>query len=195
MIAFSFVCVWECHIPAPFSSFWTAVTVCTSMHCQYNESVYRKEQHASWELIRFRKQVLTLLTLETLKWILPRPTCLCMESRYNICPFDSNHFKLHFNRLFLIRFQKIAFLQHTSRVRHKDCVQIVKIWTFMNCGNFDVDTFVSDVFMSKLDSLLSVTCRHCSVHTVRMESRSNMCLFNRCQFDSNLLLFTPFLTI
>ena len=60
----------------------------------------------------------------------------------------------------------------------------------MNGGNFEADTFASDVFLSKLGSLLSVTCRHCSVHTVRMESRSNMCLFY-----SNLLIFTPFLTV
>ena len=30
---------------------------------------------------------------------------------------------------------------------------------------------------------------------VRMESRSNMCMFDKRQFDSNLLLFTPFLTV
>ena len=65
----------------------------------------------------------------------------------------------------------------------------------MNGGNIEVDTFANDVFMSKLGSLLSVTCRHCSVHTVRMESRSNMCLFDKRQFDSNLLLFTPFLIV
>ena len=35
---------------------------------------------------------------------------------------------------------------------------------------------------------------HCSVHTIRMESRSNMCLFDKRQFYSNLLLFTPFPT-
>ena len=38
--------------------------------------------------------------------------------------------------------------------------------TFMNCGNLEEDTFVSDVVMSKLGSLLSVTCRHCSVRSL-----------------------------
>ena len=33
----------------------------------------------------------------------------------------------------------------------------------MNGGNFEVDTFASDVFMSILGSFLSMTCRHCSV--------------------------------
>ena len=42
----------------------------------------------------------------------------------------------------------------------------------MNGGYFEVDTFVSDVFMLKLVSLLSMTCRHCSVHAFHMESRS-----------------------
>ena len=65
----------------------------------------------------------------------------------------------------------------------------------MNGGNFEVDTFASDVFVSKLGSLLSVTCRQCSVHTVRMDSRSSMCLFDKRQFDCNVLLFTPFLIV
>ena len=30
-----------------FSSLWVAVTLCTYMHCQYNERVHRKEQHTS----------------------------------------------------------------------------------------------------------------------------------------------------
>ena len=41
-------------------------------------------------------------------------------------------------------------------------------------------TFATDVF-TKLGSLLSVTCRHCSVQAVRTESRSNR------QFGSNSL--------
>ena len=57
----------------------------------------------------------------------------------------------------------------------------------MNGVNFEVNSFASDVFMLKLGSLIYVTCRHCYVHTVRMESRSNMFLFNKPQFDSNLL--------
>ena len=32
-------------------------------------------------------------------------------------------------------------------------------------------------------------------HTVRIESRYNKCLFDKRQFDSNLLLFTPFLMV
>ena len=42
---------------------------------------------------------------------------------------------------------------------------------------------------TKLGSLLSVTCRHCCTQAVRTESRSMR------QFDSNLLLFAPFLTV
>ena len=34
-------------IIALFSSLCAAVTLCTSKHCQYNESVHRKEEHAS----------------------------------------------------------------------------------------------------------------------------------------------------
>ena len=34
-----------------------------------------------------------------------------------------------------------------------------------------------------------------AVHTVRMESHYNNCLFDKRQFDSNLLLFTSFLKI
>ena len=34
-----------------------------------------------------------------------------------------------------------------------------------------------------------------TAHTVRMESRYNKCLFDKRQFDSNLVLFTPFLTV
>ena len=30
---------------------------------------------------------------------------------------------------------------------------------------------------------------------VRTESRSNMCMFDKRQFDSNVLLFTPFLIV
>ena len=33
------------------------------------------------------------------------------------------------------------------------------------------------------------------VHAVCMESRYNKCMFDKRQFDSNLLLFTPFLTV
>ena len=49
-------------------------------------------------------------------------------------------------------------------------------------------TFATDVF-TKLGSLLSVPSHHCSVQAVRTESRSKR------QFDCNLLLFTPFLTV
>ena len=119
-----------------------------------------------------------------------------MESRSNICLFDSNHFQLHTLIVFFIFvFKCLCSLQHVSRVCRKDCVQIVKTCTFMNGGNFKVDTFASDVFMPKLGSLLFMTCRHYSVQTVRMESYFNMCLFDKRQFDSNLLLFTPSLTV
>ena len=103
--------------------------------------------------------------------------------------------KLHFNRLFVFVFKCLRSLQHPARVCRKDCLHIVDICTFMKGGNFEVDTFTSDVFMSKLGSMLSVTCRHCSVHTYRMESLSNGCLFDERLFDSNLLLFTLFLTV
>ena len=49
-------------------------------------------------------------------------------------------------------------------------------------------SFATDVF-TKLGSLLSVTCHHCFVQAVRMESRPKR------QFGSNSLLFTPFLTV
>ena len=51
----------------------------------------------------------------------------------------------------------------------------------MNGENSEVDTFASDVFMSKLGSLLSVTCRHCSMHPVRTDIRSN--LWSRVDLD------------
>ena len=110
---------------------------------------------------------------------------------------NKNLFKLHFYRLFCIRFKMFAFLTtHGSHVCRESFSQIVDIiCTFMNGGSFEVDTFASDVFMSKLGSLLSVTCHHCSVHTVHMESRFNVRLFDKRQFDSNLLPFTPFLTV
>ena len=40
-----------------------------------------------------------------------------------------------------------------------------------------------------------MTCRHCSVHKARMESPSQMCMFDKRHFDYNFLLFTPFLTV
>ena len=40
-----FACV--CQSLASFTSFWTAVTLCRSTHCQYNNSVHRMEQNAS----------------------------------------------------------------------------------------------------------------------------------------------------
>ena len=49
-------------------------------------------------------------------------------------------------------------------------------------------TFATDVF-TKLGSLVSMTCRNCSVRAVRTESRSKR------QFYSHLLLFSPFLTV
>ena len=57
------------------------------------------------ELILFRK-ISTLLTLETSKWIVSRPTCLRMEGRS-----DSNHFKLHVNRLFVFVFKCLRSLR------------------------------------------------------------------------------------
>ena len=157
--------------------------------------VYIERNNMQVELIRLRKQILSLLTLETSKWILSQPTCLRMESHSNIiCLFDINHFKLHFNRLFAFVFKYLRSLPHVSRVCRNACVQIVEICTFMNGGNFDVHTFASDAYVATI-SLLSVTCHHCSVHTFRMESRSNTCLFNKRQFDSNLLLFIPCLTV
>ena len=77
---FGCLCVCVYQILASFSS-----------HCQYNESVYRKEEHAS-SFNTIPLKISNLLTLETLKW----------------------------------------------------------------------ETFATDVFMKSL-SLLSVTCRHCSV--------------------------------
>ena len=34
-------------ILAAFSSFWVAIACYAVQHCQYNESVHRKEEHAS----------------------------------------------------------------------------------------------------------------------------------------------------
>ena len=80
----------------------------------------------------------------------------------------------------LIRFSNVfkclCSLQHVSRVSRKYCVQIVEICTFMNGGNV---RGVSPLFNA----------------AVRTESRSNMCMFDKRQFDSNFLLFTPFLTV
>ena len=66
------------------------------------------------ELIRFRLKTMSLLTLETSKWIVSRPMCLRMESHSNTWLFDSNDFKLHLNRFCRIRLQMFAFL--TTRV-------------------------------------------------------------------------------
>ena len=68
-----------------------------------------------------------LLTLETSKWIVSRPTCLRFERRSNICPFDSNHFNLHFNRVFVFVLKCFRSLQHVSRVCRRYCVQIFEI--------------------------------------------------------------------
>ena len=43
--------------------------------------VYIERNSMHVDLIRLRKQILALLTLETSKWILSQPTCLRMESR------------------------------------------------------------------------------------------------------------------
>ena len=51
---------------------------------------------------------------------------------------------------FVFVFKCLRSLQHISRVCHKDCVQIVKIRTFMNGVNFEVDTFGINVFLLKL---------------------------------------------
>ena len=77
--------------------------------------VHIERNNKQVELIRFRKNI-DSLTLETSKRILSRPTCLRMESRSNICLFDSNHFKLHFNRLFRIRFQHVS---HVVKIVYK----------------------------------------------------------------------------
>ena len=100
-----------------------------------------------------------------------------------------------FNRFVRIHLKCLRPLQLVLRVCRKYCLQIVEICTLVNGGNFEVDTFASDVFLSKLGSILSLTCRHSSVHKVRIGSRSNMCLFDIHQFDSNVLLFTSFLTV
>ena len=41
------VCVYMCQILASLSSLWAAIMLCTETHCQYNESVHRKELHTS----------------------------------------------------------------------------------------------------------------------------------------------------
>ena len=43
--------------------------------------------------------------------------------------------------------------------------------------------------------LPTCACRHCTGHKARTQSPSHMCMFDKCQFDYNLLLFTPFLTV
>ena len=55
-----------------------------------------------------------------------------------------------------------------------------------------VHTFATDVmFMhGKCFQHMSVP-----VHTVGMESCYNKCLFDKRRFDSNVLLFTPFMTV
>ena len=153
--------------------------------------VFMERNNLQVELIRFRKKILTIFRFKTSKRILSRPMCLRMKSHSNVCPFDSNDFKLQFNHFFRIRFQMFPFLT----TRRKDCIQLFEIRTFINDGNFELHTFASDVIISKLGSLLSVTCRHCSVNTVRMQSRTNMCMFDKRQFDSNLLIFADFLTV
>ena len=45
-----FVCQFAClsaSQSASFTSFWSAVTLCRYMNCQYNDSIHRKEQLAS----------------------------------------------------------------------------------------------------------------------------------------------------
>ncbi len=56
-----------------------------------------------------------------------------------------------------------------------------------------VHTFATDVMFTIGKSFQRISARN--VHTVRMESRYNKCLFDKRQFDSNLLLITPFLTV
>ena len=128
--------------------------------------VYIERNNTQVKLIRFRK-ILTLLTLETLKWMLSGPTCLRLESQTYACSMVTtlNYTLIVF---FVFVFKCLRSSHYVSRVCHKDIVQIGEICTFMNVGNFEVDTFASDVFMSKLGSLLSVTCRDmfcaCSSH-------------------------------
>ena len=42
---------------------------------------------------------------------------------------------------------------------------------FIDVGNFEVGIFFTTDMFTKLGSLLSVTCRHCSVQTVCRENR------------------------
>ena len=55
---------------------------------------------------------------------------------------------------------------HVSRVCRKDCVLIVEICTFMKGGNFEMDTFAGDVFMSKqliaIRDMSPLFCAHSS---------------------------------
>ena len=47
----------------------------------------------------------------------------------------------------------------------------------------------------KLGSLLSVISHHCSGHKDRMESLSNMCMFDKHQFYPNVFIFIPVLSV
>ena len=58
--------------------------------------------------------------------------------------------------------------------------------------NGTLHTFVTDVVFTHGKSFQHMSV---PVHTVRMESRYNNCLFDKRQFYSNLLLITPFLTV
>ena len=139
-------------------------------------NVYIERNSMQVELIRFSKtyRLDSRCKLRS-RYILSQPMCLGMESRSNIIPVTTltYTFKIVF---FVFVFKCLCSLQHVSRVSRKYCVQIVEICTFMNSGNF-----------CDMSSLFNVG--------VRMESRSNMCMFDKRQFDSNLLLFAPFLTV
>ena len=70
-----------------------------------------------------------------------------------------NLFKFHFNRLFLYSFSNVRIPYNTSRVCRKVYAQIVEKSTFMNGGNFKVDSSTS--CLSPLGSMLSVMWHRC----------------------------------
>ena len=173
MIAFVYICV---YVSSSFIQFvlGSCYPVAVNLNALNTMNVYIERNSMQVELIRFSKtyRLDSRCKLRS-RYILSQPMCLRMESRSNIIPVTNYTFKIVF---FVFVFKCLCSLQHVSRVSRTYCVQIVEICTFMNGGNF-----------CDMSSLFNVG--------VRMESRSNMCMFDKRQFDSNLLFFTPFLTV
>ncbi len=60
MCASARVCVCACVTLAPFSSLWPAFTLTVHINALYNESVYRQEQHTTYDSVK----IATLLPFE-----------------------------------------------------------------------------------------------------------------------------------